>query len=423
MTKLAIAGLGTVGIGLIKLLEDNAAEISARVSAKNNFEVVAVSARSKSKNRGIDISKYQWCDNPVELANSDADIVVELIGGEDGDALALTKAALANGKHVVTANKAMLAHHGFELAKLAEENNVVLAYEAAVAGGIPVIKALREGFAGNKIERIAGILNGTCNYILTEMLSRNLEYANVLHEAQEKGYAEADPSFDVGGIDAAHKICLLAANAFGKRPNFSEMFIEGIDKITLQDLKIAKKLGYKVKHLCIAQAGQGEYAYPCLIKDDEQLAQIDGVFNAVEINAEPVGQSVLIGRGAGAGPTASAVAADIIDIALGRITKTFNIKADDLQQAKGKDIAETSHAYYLRVDVHDEPGVLEEVTNVLKQHGISVKKLLQDEPEQGDAQIVIITHKTLESEILQAIQELEKLNNIKQKPQMVRIYG
>lgn len=419
MTKLAIAGLGTVGVGLIKLLEDNVNEISKRVGG---FEVVAVSARSKSKDRGIDISGYEWCDNPVDLANTDVDIVIELIGGEDGDALELTKAALKNGKHVITANKAMLAHHGFELAQLAEDNNAVLAYEAAVAGGIPVVKVLREGFAGNSVKRVSGLLNGTCNYILTEMLNRELEYADVLNEAQELGYAEADPSFDVGGIDAAHKICLLAANGFGKRPDFAGMYIEGIDKITLQDLKIAKKLGYKVKHVCVAEAGIGEYAYPCLIEENEQLAQVDGVFNAVEIIAEPVGQSVLVGRGAGAGPTASAVASDVIDIALGRTTKAFNISAAELEEVENQDIAKTKHAYYLRLDVADEAGVLEEVTHVLKQHDVSVKKLLQEEPNSGNAQIIIITHETIEGEIQKALQSLAGLKNIKEKPQTIRLY-
>lgn len=417
--KIAIAGLGTVGVGLIELLTNNAAEISAR-GAK--FEIVAVSARSKNKDRGVDLSGYEWCDNPVDLANTSADIVIELIGGEGGDALELTKAALANGKHVVTANKAMLAHHGLELAKLAEANDVVLAYEAAIAGGIPVVKALREGFAGNRVERVTGILNGTCNYILTEMLNRELEYADVLSEAQELGYAEADPSFDVGGIDAAHKICLLAANAFAKQPDFAGMFIEGINKITLQDLKIAQKMGYKVKHLCIAEANAGEYAYPCLIKKSAQLAAVDGVFNAVEIIAEPVGQSVLVGRGAGAGPTASAVAADLIDIALGRATKAFNASTGDLRKTTNKDIAETKRSYYLRLDVADEAGVLEEVTHTLKEHGVSVKKILQDEMDSKNAQIIIITHETLESDLQKIVQKLGALPNVKQKPQMLRIY-
>lgn len=418
--KICIAGLGTVGVGLIKLLAENSAEISARLGA--NPKIIAVSARNRNKDRGVDLSGYEWHENPVDLAKTDADIVVELIGGADGDALALTKAALTNKKHVVTANKAMLAKHGAELAKLAEESGVALAYEAAVAGGIPVIKALREGFAGNKIERVTGILNGTCNYILTEMLARNLKYADVLHEAQEKGYAEADPSFDVGGIDAAHKICVLASSAFATAPNFNNLFVEGIEKITLQDLKLAQKLGLKIKHLCIAEAG-GARAHPALIRADAQLAQVDGVFNAVEIVASPVGQSVLVGRGAGAGPTASAVFSDIADIALGRFTSVFNVPAHHLKQA-GKFDANTIHgSYYLRLDVRDQAGVLEEITNVLKNQKISVRKMLQEEAAQGNAQIVIITHEVHEAEMKKAVELLSKLASVSQAPQLIRIYA
>jgi len=421
--KIAIAGLGTVGVGLIKLLADNSAEISARLGV--NVEVVAVSARSKGKDRGVDLSKYEWKDNPVDLAQTNSDIIVELIGGT-GDALELTKAALSNKKHVITANKAMLAYHGFELAKLAEENGVTLAYEAAVAGGIPVIKALREGFAGNKIERVVGILNGTCNYILTEMLARNLEYADVLHEAQEKGYAEADPSFDVGGIDAAHKVCLLSANAFGLAPKFDNLYVEGIDKVTLLDLKLAQKLGYKVKHLCIAQNANGEIeqrAHPALIKEDAQLAQVDGVFNAVEITASPVGQSVMVGRGAGAGPTASAVFSDIADIVLKRRTNAFNVPTGQLKSTGKFDINTINCSYYLRLNVHDEAGVLEEISHVLKEQKISVRKLLQDEVAGGDALLVIITHEVHEAEMKNALELLSKLTSVTQTPQLIRIYN
>jgi len=426
--KVAIAGLGTVGVGLIKLLADNAAEISARLGLNNGVlpQIIAVSARSKNKDRGVDLSAYAWCDNPVDLAKTDADLVIELIGGVGGDALALAKASLSAKKHFITANKAMLAHHGFELAQLAEKNGVVLAYEAAVAGGIPVIKALREGFAGNKIERVVGILNGTCNYILTEMLARNLEYADVLHEAQEKGYAEADPSFDVGGIDAAHKICLLAANAFGLAPKFDNLYVEGIDKITLQDLKLAQKLGYKIKHLCIAQNVDGrveQRAHPALIKAEAQLAQVDGVFNAVEIVANPVGQSVLVGRGAGAGPTASAVFSDIADIALNRKTAAFNIPTAKLKSAEKFDINIIQSSYYLRLNVLDKAGVLEEISHVLKEQKISVRKMLQDEVAGGDALIVIITHEVHELEMKNALEHLRKLASVSQAPQLIRIYN
>ena len=418
--KIAIAGLGTVGVGLIKLLSENSAEIAARLGITP--QIVAVSARSRTKDRGVDLSGYAWHDNPVDLAQTDADVIIELIGGTDGDALALTKAALANKKHVITANKAMLAHHGFELAQLAEKNGVTLAYEAAVAGGIPVIKALREGFAGNKIERVVGILNGTCNYILTEMLARNLEYADVLHEAQEKGYAEADPSFDVGGIDAAHKLCLLAANAFGYAPKFSNLYVEGIDKVTLLDLKLAQKLGYKIKHLCMAAAA-GARAHPALIKAEAQLAQVDGVFNAVEIVANPVGQSVLVGRGAGAGPTASAVFSDIADIALKRRTTAFNIPTKALKSAEKFDINSITSSYYLRLNLHDKAGVLEEISHVLKEQKISVRKMLQDEVAGGDALLVIITHEVHEVEMKNALELLSKLASVRQTPQLIRIYN
>lgn len=422
--KIAIAGLGTVGVGLIKLLADNSAEIKARLGVSP--QVIAVSARSRNKDRGVDLSAYEWHDNPVNLADTNADTIIELIGGSEGDALELTKAALANKKHVITANKAMLAHHGFELAQLAEQNNVTLAYEAAVAGGIPIIKMLREGFAGNKIERVVGILNGTCNYILTEMIARNLEYADVLHEAQEKGYAEADPSFDVGGIDAAHKICLLAANAFALAPKFSNLYVEGIEKITLLDLKLAQKLGYKIKHLCIAQNSAGKIeqrAHPALIKQEAQLAQVDGVFNAVETTANPVGQNVVVGRGAGAGPTASAVFSDLADIALNRKTPAFNVPSKQLQATDKFDINTISCSYYLRLNLEDKAGVLEEISHVLKEQKISVRKMLQDEISGGDALLVIITHEVHETEMKNALALLDKLPSVKQTPQLIRIYN
>lgn len=420
--KLAIAGLGTVGVGLIKLLADSAAQISGRVDEA--IEVVAVSSRDKNKDRGIDISGYEWCDNPLDLVNTDADIVVELIGGEAGIALDLTKAALSAGKDVVTANKAMLAYHGGELATLAEENGVSLAYEAAVAGGIPVIKSLREGFAGNEIKEITGILNGTCNYILTEMEATGREFADILKDAQEKGYAEADPELDVGGGDAAHKLAILAANAFAKNPNFKDLYVEGIEKITPLDIELAKKLGFKIKHLCYATS-HGEVveqrAHPTLIPLSEKLAGVDGVFNAVEINADPVGQSVLIGRGAGAGPTASAVAADIIDIANSRITHVFNVPSTELGDMKVASIDDIESEYYLRLEVEDHAGVLEAATNILKEEEISVRKLLQEEPENEKAQIVVITHEAKEAAMKKTIEKLSALDSVRNEPQMIRI--
>ena len=421
--KIAIAGLGTVGAGLIKLLNDNAAEVSAR--AGQTIEVVAVSARNKNKDRGVDLSKIQWFDNPVDLANSNADIVVELIGG-DTDALELVKNSLKNKKHVVTANKAMLAHHGGELAELAEKNGVALCYEAAVAGGIPVIKALKEGLAANKINKVTGILNGTCNYILTQMELRKEEFPAILKEAQEKGYAEADPTFDVGGIDASHKLAILAANAFGAKPNFAALYIEGIEKLTVTDIEFAKKLGYKIKHLCVASNVNGKIeqrAHPCLIPFSHSLSNINDVFNAVEIEASPVGKVVLNGRGAGAGPTASAVAADIIDICNNRITHTFNIPANKLGTIAASPISEIVSEYYLRLQVSDEAGVLEAITHELREQKISVHKFLQEDVVNGTAQVIIITHAVKEAVLNEAAKKLASLSSVKEAPQIIRILG
>lgn len=413
--KVTIAGLGTVGGGVLKLLNDNSREVFAR--AGTGFEVVGVSARKK-RDTGV-----KWYDNPLDLVNTDAQIIIELIGG-DTVALELVKAALAAKKHVITANKAMLAYHGGELAQLAEKNNVQLRYEAAVAGGIPVIKAMREGLAGNKFTRISGILNGTSNYILTQMEEQRKEFGDILHEAQAKGYAEADPTFDVGGIDAAHKLALLAANAFGKKPNFKELYVSGIDKIKLADIDFAKKLGYRIKHICYASQHDGiieQRAHACLLPQNHSLANVNDVFNAVEIEGEPVGKVVLFGRGAGAGPTASAVVADLVDIAQNRITKTFTIPASELETLHAVKIDETSSAFYLRLAVADKPGVLEEITAVFKDGQISIHKLYQDEAEEGSAEIIIITHLTKQGALNKAVEKLAKLASVEETPQIIRV--
>lgn len=410
--KIAIAGLGTVGGGLISLLKDNAPEISAR--AGQNIQVVGVSSRTKR-----DIAN--WTANPLDLVKTDADVIVELIGG-DTTALELARAAIKAKKHFVTANKAMLAHHGAELAELAEKNGVHLKYEAAVAGGIPVIKALREGLAGNKISKVAGILNGTCNYILTQMEARKEEFPAILKEAQAKGYAEADPSFDVGGIDASHKLCILASNAFGVKPNFAALYIEGIEKITVADIEFAKKLGYKIKHLCIATEG-GQRAHPCLIPLSHSLAHVNDVFNAVEIEGNQAGRVMLTGRGAGAGPTASAVAADLVDIANNRKTHVFNVPFAELKELKGSSINDITSEYYLRLDVKDEAGVLEAVTHALREGEISVHKFLQEDVINGSAQVIIITHAVKESVLRKAVEKLAKLASVNAAPQVIRILG
>ncbi len=416
--KIAIAGLGTVGSGLVKLLNVNAAEIAAR--AGRVIEIVGVSSRKKRENAG----KARWFDNPLALVKLDADVIVELIGGENGMALDLVKAALNAKKHVVTANKALLAHHGGELAELAEKNGVQLRYEAAVAGGIPVIKTIREGLAGAKIIRISGILNGTSNYILSQMQARGEEFPAILKDAQSKGYAEADPSFDIGGIDAAHKLSILVALAFGKKPNFKELYVEGIDKIKLIDIEFAKKLGYCLKHVCFGSAHDGvieQRAHPCLLPYNHPLSQINDVFNAIEIEAEPGGKILLSGRGAGAGPTAGAVAADLIDIANKRFINAFVVPANKLETLHALSIDGISSPYYLRLSAADKPGVLEEITAVFKEAQISIHKFYQDEADEKTAQIIIITHIVNEKTLKNAVAKLAKLSSVNGKPQVIRI--
>ncbi len=321
--RIGIAGLGTVGAGVVRLLQENAGAVAAH--AGRPIAVTAVSARDPSRDRGVALSGLRWVDDPVALATApDVDVVVELIGGSEGPARALVQAALANGRPVVTANKALIAVHGAGLA--AEAGTTPLAFEAAVAGGIPVIKALREGLAANRISRVAGILNGTCNYILTAMHTHKQEFAAVLAEAQALGYAEADPSFDIDGIDAAHKLAILAAIAFGRPVAFDAVYVEGIRTISALDIAFAEELDYRIKLLGTARRhGDGIEArvHPCLVPRTAPLARVDGVFNAVVAEGDFVGRVMLEGRGAGAGPTASAVVADVIDIARGRFTPVW----------------------------------------------------------------------------------------------------
>ncbi len=421
--KIAIAGLGVVGGGVIKTLSENSLEIGQ--CSNQPIEIVAVSSKERGKKRDFDISKYEYFADPLKLVDTSAEVIVEVMGGQDGVALELAKKTLSAKKHFVTANKAMLAHHGGELAELAEKNGVFLCYEAAVAGGIPVIKTIREGLTANKIKKVMGILNGTCNYILTSMTERGVGYAEVLKEAQAKGYAEADPSFDVGGIDASHKLALLAANAFGKKPNFKDLYIEGIDKIAVDDITYAKKLGYVIKHICFAQQHDAEVveqrAHTCLVPNSHPLASVNDVFNAIEFESEPVGITFLMGRGAGSGPTASAVIADLIDIANDRYTYPFTVPSKSLGKMKIKKVDDIESSYYLRLVVNDQPGVLEEITNVLKRWSISVKKLLQDDEDEDTADIIIITHSTKESTIKHAIEKFSSLNSLVEPVQMIRV--
>jgi len=422
--RIGIAGLGTVGAGVIRLLQDNAALIAAR--AGRPLIVTAVSARDRTRDRGLSLSDYTWHDAPLDLAHDpDVDVVVELIGGADGPARALVTAALAAARPVVTANKAMLAIHGLALAQAAEAAGVPLAFEAAVAGGIPVIKALREGLSANRIDRVAGILNGTCNYILTTMRAQGLEFGQVLAEAQALGYAEADPAFDIDGVDAAHKLAILAAIAFGQTVDFNAVHIEGIRRISALDISFAEELGYRIKLLGIARRAAGGIemrVHPAMVPAGHLLAAVDGVFNAVLLEGDFAGPVFLQGRGAGAGPTASAVVADIIDIARGRATPVWGAAQDRLTSAAGVAIGEHSGAYFVRLMVVDQPGVLADITALLRDENISLESMLQHGRKPGEAvPIVLVTHHTNEAAVAAAIARIARLDAVLEPPALIRI--
>jgi homoserine dehydrogenase len=422
--RVGIAGLGTVGAGTVTLLRSDPGQLRQR--AGRPIEVTAVSARNRDRDRGIDLIGCRWLADAIELARADdVDVVVELIGGADGVALELTRAALANGKPVVTANKAMLAHHGAELAAAAEANGTALAFEAAVAGGIPIVKSLREGLAGNRVERVFGILNGTCNYILTVMRDTGRDFADVLAEAQTLGYAEADPSFDVDGIDAAHKLALLAAIAFGGQPRFDAIHIEGIRHVSALDIEFAEELGYRIKLLGTARltpAGLEQRLHPTMVKKDVPIARVDGVFNAVGVDGEPVGLVMHEGRGAGGGPTASAVVADLVDLARGQRLATFGVPSAALVDHPIAPMSAHQGAYYIRLMVLDQPGVLADVAAVLRDQDVSIEALIQRarNPNQP-VPIVLTSHLTVEARMTAALAAIGSLATIVEPPRMIRI--
>ncbi|MCU0826089.1 MAG: homoserine dehydrogenase [Tabrizicola sp.] len=404
--RLGLAGLGTVGIGVVKIVQAQAELIAAR--AGRPIQITAVSARDPQKNRDADLSGYAWETDPVALAaRQDVDVFIEVMGGHDGPAKASTEVALASGKHVVSANKALLAHHGQALAEAAERNNVALRFEAAVAGGIPVIKALTEGLAANRIKRVMGVMNGTCNYILTRMQSAGLPYDAVFEEARQLGYLEADPNLDVGGIDAGHKLSLLAAIAYGTRVSFDAVELEGIGKVSIDDIRLAEDMGYRIKLLGVAQmTGRGleQRMTPCLVPADSPLGQLQGGTNMVVLEGDSVGQIVLRGPGAGMGPTASAVMADVLDIARGIRVPTFGIPADQLAQPTPATSA-TPAPYYLRMTLLDKPGALAKIATCLGEAGISIDQMRQlhrpgDRAE--DAVVLIVTHKAAPADIAHA---------------------
>ncbi|MFN3584981.1 homoserine dehydrogenase [Phenylobacterium sp.] len=420
--KIGVAGLGTVGAGLLNFLSER----PGFAPAGGRAVVSGVSARSRSRPRPFDISNLPWFDDPVALAQSpETDLFVELIGGSDGPAKAAVEAALAAGKPVVTANKALIAEHGAELAALAESKGAPLLFEAAVMGGTPAVKMVREALVGDDIKSVAGILNGTCNYILTEMEATGRSFEEVLAEAQRLGYAEADPTMDVGGFDAAHKITILAALAFGCAPNYAAAEVEGIDQIELLDIQLAKDLGYRIK--LVASADRSEdgvlvRVHPSLAPLNHPLAQAGGALNALFIEGTRVGRIFVQGPGAGAGPTAAAVAADIADVMTGAVRPVFQAPAQTLAPFEPVEPSRSLSRAYLRFLVKDEPGVIAAVSETLAEAGVSIESFLQKPVENASGvPIVLTTHAVAESVLNAAIERIAGLSAVLDKPRMLRI--
>lgn len=422
--RLGVAGLGTVGAAVVALLRDHA-DLLARRSGRRLI-LSAVSARDRNRDRGVDLSTVRWYQDAAQLAaDPEIDVVVELIGGEGGIARTVCETALAHSKHLVTANKALLAHHGAGLAAMAEESGVALGYEAAVAGGIPAIKGVRDGLAANHIDSVFGILNGTCNFILSEMESSSREFGEVLAEAQRLGYAEADPGVDIDGLDAAHKLAILAALAFNGTVAFDALHVEGIRHVSALDIHFAKTLGYRIKLLGLARlldGGVDVRVHPCLVPRSSPIAAVDGVFNAVVAQGDSVGQVMMEGRGAGGGPTASAVVADLIDIARGHRVPVLGAPAGPLPRLAAIPVEHRVGAYYLRLMVLDQPGVIAEIAAHMRDHRISVESLLQRGRAPGEAvPVVIVTHECEEASLAQALGKIAGIPAVLEPPRMIRI--
>ena len=428
--RIALAGLGTVGGGVIRLIEANADLIARR--AGRRIEVVAVSARDRSKDRGVDMSRYDWVDDMAAMAHrDDVDVVVELVGGADGPALALARNTLAGGKDLVTANKAMIAHHGLELAALAEQADAALKFEAAVAGGIPVIKGLKEGIAANEVHRVYGILNGTCNYILSTMEDTGRDFADVLAEAQAKGYAEADPTFDIDGIDAAHKLSILSSVAFGTAIDFAPVIATGIRRVLAADIAQADVLGYYIRLIGMAETevdAEGnrrlfQRIHPHLVHRDHPLSHVDGATNAVVAEGNFVGRLLFQGAGAGDGPTASAVVADLIDIARGDTGAPFSIPVAELDKAIPAETGHRTGKAYIRFAVADRPGVLAEITAAMRDAGVSIESLIQkgSAGAEGSVLVAMVTHEGPERCIEEALRLLDGSASLKEPPLVMHI--
>jgi homoserine dehydrogenase len=434
--RIGVAGLGNVGATLVRILQKDAEELTRKIG--RTVAVTAVCARSRSKARGIDLGAVEWFDDPVALAKSgNIDLFVELIGGEDGPALAAVRAALEMGRPVVTANKALLARHGVALARIAEESGAQLGFEAAVAGGIPVIKTLREGLGSARIARVYGIMNGTCNYILTRMTGTGTvpgsSFAEALKEAQELGYAEADPTFDVGGFDTAHKLAILASLCFGCEIAPDEVFVEGITTITQADVKVAGDLGYKIKLLGIAQRsaeGIEQRVHPTLVPKGSAIAGVDGVLNAVALETDHVQQLLLAGPGAGGPPTASSVLSDILDIARGTRVPPLGVPSQELTPYRQAPMKAHEGGYYIRLNVKDVPGAFANIAARMGTAGISLESVIQrpdlhatDVPATSEAfrTVVLLTHSTLEQSVRVALAQIAGDGFIVGEPQLIRI--
>lgn len=425
--RLGIAGLGTVGTGVLRLIADHADLLAGR--AGRPIEIVAVSARDPSRDRGVDLSRYTWCDDPAELARLEGiDAVVEVIGGTDGPALDLARACLAAGRPLVTANKAMVATHGRELAESAEANGTAILFEAAVCAGTPILQTLREGLAGNRVDRIEGILNGTSNYILSAMEQSGEDFDETLREAQKLGYAEADPALDVGGGDAAHKLAILAALAFGTQPEFANVEVDGIRDVRAADIRQAERLGYSIRLVAMADLerdGDGpprllQRVRPCLLPAAHPLADIDGPTNAVLAQGSYSGPILLQGAGAGSESTASAIVADVLALARGETRPAFGVPASNLRPAELADSGAREARYYLRFVVADRPGVLAELAAAMRDARVSIQSLIQEgesvAPEEKGIMIALVTHKAPARNVRDALARLDGSASIVEPP-------
>ncbi|MEO5806666.1 homoserine dehydrogenase [Devosia sp.] len=430
--RIGVAGLGNVGATLVRILQKDGVELTKKLGRQ--IVVTAVAARSRSRDRGIDIAGLEWFDDPVALAKSDGiDLFVELIGGEDGPAFAAVKAALEMGRPVVTANKALLAKHGVALARMAEESGAQLGFEAAVAGGIPVIKTLREGLGSARIARVYGIMNGTCNYILTRMGQEDISFAECLKDAQALGYAEADPSFDVDGFDTAHKLSILATLCFGYEIAPDKIHVEGISKITQADIKVAADLGYKIKLLGMAQRyedGIEQRVHPTFVPKGSAVAGVDGVMNAVALETDHVHELLLAGPGAGGPPTASSVLSDILDIARGTRVPPLGVPSQELLPYKQAPLRAHDGGFYIRLNAKDVPGALAAIAARMGERGISIESVIQRpdlhvKANAADGQptrtVVLLTQQTLETTVRESLAQIAADGFIVGEPQLIRI--